>query len=724
MNSRIQKKKLKIDTLLSSDKSEDEIAKKLSSWFKETPELIDITYILERTIFHKLVALKYNTVLDKLLAHSEWHQAALKIDRNGYSILQLAVTGDETSKLILKTILVHLPQLLDWQNTSLDTALHIAVLKESEWAIMTLVMDYKAKQTLKNKDGKTPLDLAGTNVELKRKLFCMDLMSIQSIRVHSKQLGTPESIERLSFIAPALSSRSDSSTPTSTSLEVYPPDTTRYVETLFLIQAKLNEFASLLTINGLTLISEQLPKLVVESFDEPQKKDLQLIWSLVGCYTEGNTRREFTFESLRDKALGILMDFSITQIIINIRLLYPQFNKHQKLVANYIISQLLYHDAIDKEMQDPMLALQISFFCRCNTAGLGVLGEEFNSSLKVIFQECSSLYKGSRQTISEQGLRSFDSLIESAILQTRSIRQANEALLIAHEIGLITLTFYQKISVVEFKNGSWTKESRAEQSPSMNELTIFFNKLANYFIHQILKQTSDKVKYVLEMLIDLMQAMWPQTSDQMIDLHHIMMFATVFNAADVARLTNFWSLLSSEDQQKLKDLNNITNPVGNFKKMQEILKEHNKSLPYIGIYQSSVTQKFEMEGAPVDRYEEMGRIFLGLHKVKLSFKTSEIQYQTDIAKFLTEFMLTPDNELETASQRLQPSPIAIVSEPLANTSSKIKSKRELLESVHGKKQGLLFDRMPSLPIVSRSESDAIVASHRSRGATLSSSTDD
>ncbi|QMT61676.1 RasGEF domain-containing protein [Legionella sp. PC997] len=208
--------KEKIQELIFSDKDEKEIAAELIKWFTKDPELIKERYIFDRTVFHLLVLKNKPKVLEALLSDTTWRlmqdrpwrEIAVLGDRNNATLWHYAVRSEEGTET-LEVLLEYIPELINNSNNLGNTPLHEAVLHDNVLAIQSLVNTGKCDRAVKNEQEKTPLDMAGSKLELRKALLSINLSHIKSLDLRYRK-STPGSAEKLGDFFPLLSSRNGS----------------------------------------------------------------------------------------------------------------------------------------------------------------------------------------------------------------------------------------------------------------------------------------------------------------------------------------------------------------------------------------------------------------------------------------------------------------------------------------------------------------------------------
>ena len=196
--------------------------------------------------------------------------------------------------------------------------------------------------------------------------------------------------------------------------------------------------------------AEPKDELNVSAENQDQIAILKTLWLLTACQDNPNSKREFDVNLIANRVLGLLGTISFQEIIIHLQDLFPIFDKDQKIVANFIILQLLFHHTNDKIQLPPEISAEIRAISVLNSEHLGKLGEQINQHLEKAL-DLSSLFTEHRllrnfyllnRAISTPSTtrtnRSFDTLVEHALNLPRKERKEHIAL-IAHELRIWTL---------------------------------------------------------------------------------------------------------------------------------------------------------------------------------------------------------------------------------------------------------------------------------------------
>ena len=436
----------------------------------------------------------------------------------------------------------------------------------------------------------------------------------------------------------------------------------------------IKELAYNLTLNGIT----EPPAALGAYVGNPEAEE---VWWLVSCQDARNAERKFSYSQIEEKVLGTLMRHSPDNVLMMLRLLYSRFDYHQKLVANYVVAQLFLFDAANENTCHQSIASHFRFFIRFNVnkqRGLSLLGLEINAFLQKI---CGSVAAFSTQPLLHnfhllkmglqnefKGKRSFSSLVESALALPRHMR-ALEVYAIARELKMLTHTFYQQVLFSEFTDGNWLdEEKKGRLAPHITEFMEASDKLRNYFIYTILNQTKNKIKRAFELLIDTTRALCPLDEENHPDLHHTMLFYTVFINPNISRLTKTWSALTESDRKCVSELKQLTRQADNYKFLRDICVLDRTALPCLMVCLADVYVADEgtKSLAKMQKARAFGAALSRLIEVKFSLKSRLVKHETDLPHFLKTYAAQSDKSLGAASlihQQDEMSDVPIVPPP-------------------------------------------------------------
>lgn len=420
------------------------------------------------------------------------------------------------------------------------------------------------------------------------------------------------------------------------------------------------DFSSLLLSNNL-MLPEQKEVAVSE------KKSLtNALKLLTACKETPESIREFDFERIAHRALGLLSAYDLVTILINLRRLYKEFDYHEKLVANYVVWQLFTYQCIEGLSPSSAAFLQMKFLFKCNVdeeLGLGLLGMQINSLFDALIENNSDVfnvpvlsnYQLITQRLAEYKLSqdSFEHLVDRAIELKQGEREY-EVKRIAQEMRILTINFYQNVLIKEFSGCGWVKEESKKNAPHIEELTQFFNKLSACFVKKILSQPGDNIKNALQFMLELAHELCLLDGEKYPDLNHLMLICSVLNNNNILRLSNSFELLSSKERKTLAELEHMVSKESNSKWMREVYRLYRTTLPFLGILLTDVTFATDGNHYPLSRFEAVGGILMRVLEIKTLLNYKYSRNTTDLQDFLNNSPEISEDDLYLASLRIQP----------------------------------------------------------------------
>ncbi len=421
----------------------------------------------------------------------------------------------------------------------------------------------------------------------------------------------------------------------------------------------LNDFSSLLLSCNL-MVPDQ--KKIEFSAKDSLPNSLML---LTACKEGPKSIREFNFERVAHRALGLLSSYDLVAILKNLRRLYKNFDYHQKLVANYVVWQLFTYQCIDGLSSNSLVFLHMKLFVKCNVdeeVGLGLLGGQINSFLDALIENNSDVFNApvnNYQIITQQlaefevSQDSFDQLVTRALDLKKGEREY-EVKRIAQEMRILTIRFYQNVHMKEFGGCGWAKPESSENSPHIIELTQIFNKLSTYFVMRILHQPSGNIKNALQFMLELAHEVCPLDGERYPDLNQLMLICSVLNNLNVSRLSNSFELLSSRERKMRQEIEQMVSNEANSKWMREIYRLYRTTLPFLGVTLTDVTFAIDGNPNPLSRFEAVGGILRRVLEIKTLLNYKYNCNTTDLLFFLDNAPEINEDELYLASLRIQP----------------------------------------------------------------------
>jgi hypothetical protein len=779
--------------LIKSTKKDDEvIAATLYAWCKENPNLFNLTFpeYSNGSLFHVLVLYQKSLVIQSLLENPNFRAVLMKTNHDGQTALHLAAQ-DVRYRPSLEALLKHATmEVVNFQDSLKNTALHIASKREQIWAVSLLIKTGHVIRNLTNNKGKTAFQLTA-NPEVKKILMGSDLTSIASF---SQRLAlSPPQLFHDSF--PQLSSRSNNGSFSSAenslnerrlmkwdsclrseildlgegayreNLELGEAHKKRDLELLqvdvlsiqsdfkSLLQAHqndslyykglLNQFLTLFArvdlnawpelqgvilpplkleenIQVLNAIISHLANEIRQRVEEIEKehleqsemllstllrsgydgnqilikpyfennknaKTLTFLWEIIAGVTSKNKIRKINLDSILKKVIGLPDIQSFAELLAYLIELYPYYDYHQKLVANYIVYQLIAYNAhaLDVEFRevsneavgDQAAAINnsgyttirklLQQFMQCNTdeeMGLEEMGATLSDSINTLVRRYDEKIYGRAQIRNyallygiSQNLKyyePFDSLVDRALSANKEIR-SELVECIAEELRMLYAGFFQRVAINEFRHFKISKVDKDRLAYNVIEFTEWFNSLSNYFQCKILDQPKNNIANVLKLLLEIGIALC-SLNEGYSNLHHLMMITSALESKNISRLKPYIDALPAEEKRILAEFQKMIDPRRNKLWLRMLYNSKLKTFPYLGLFMADLDAAYNAEEEH-HKAETVGDIIHKLMNIKRLLQFYVVNHKTNLPFFLQNYTLTvTDDELYSKSLQICP----------------------------------------------------------------------
>ncbi|HBD7469423.1 TPA: RasGEF domain-containing protein [Legionella pneumophila] len=372
---------------------------------------------------------------------------------------------------------------------------------------------------------------------------------------------------------------------------------------------------------------------------------------------------QYDLIKISHQVIGLQSKIPFEEFIICLRNLYQSLNVNQKFVANYIVFQLLSYYAVSNKYQpNANLDSELKLFFKCNTDkkfGLGLVGENLNKLIDQFIhyhnyhwiKNYCHLDCYYAEINYHSGTESFDQLVEHALAKKASARK-QEIEIIAHELKMLTIEFYKTVPLSEFHNGSRSSKKEEHLTPAITKFAGYFNRLNNYFLTKIITQPPGNIVNAIQFLIQLAKSVCSLDTNNLPDLNSLMLISSILNGSIMNRLSNYFSMLTEQEKDTIREINDIIAPDKNYKTMRSILSRR-EALPFLGLILSDLTFAMENE-TQLFQIETVGETLTKLAQIKLLVNFEVVQYQTNLLQFLDNYQPSDEDMLYYKSLRLQP----------------------------------------------------------------------
>lgn len=170
--------------LIFSDKNKNNAAKKIFKLVKNNPDLLEQQLKYNISFLHILLINHKVSLIEKLMEENEFFNFAHEKDSLGNSLLHYAVNYSTSEEF--RHILRLCPYLVNEQNDLGNTPLHEAILNKKTETLMCLMEEVSLNPFLKNKEGKSALDLAMVDPEMIRVFFKDDFSKMDKLHLDKR----------------------------------------------------------------------------------------------------------------------------------------------------------------------------------------------------------------------------------------------------------------------------------------------------------------------------------------------------------------------------------------------------------------------------------------------------------------------------------------------------------------------------------------------------------
>ena len=384
----------------------------------------------------------------------------------------------------------------------------------------------------------------------------------------------------------------------------------------------------------------------------------QIIWLITAGQDAPNAVRKIDLQKITHTAIGLQSRLSFKEILTTLIQLYPQFDSHQKLVAMYIACQLLIHNGLDSSAQTEINSSFHSFIeiisevrketrpSKGNLRNNKTTTSERLWSMRLTklitlyedYQPLQNNYRllssWHRSTSLNQNLKSFDQLVDNALIKASTEREM-ELRIIESEIRALSKYFYQTVAISEFYNSNWSDKEHPDLAPNIRLQTAHVDILIYYFIEKILDQPSENIVNGIKLIVQLAQAFCPLEdssllNDEYPDLTGLMIMLGVLKSASLSRLEPYLDELTLEEKNVIKEIDLV------FKnKWMRCISYRSASLPFVGMILTDIT--LTIDGNCINLLNQMellGKTYLEILKVKALVNFEISSHATDLPHFL------------------------------------------------------------------------------------------
>lgn len=329
---------------------------------------------------------------------------------------------------------------------------------------------------------------------------------------------------------------------------------------------------------------------MVDPFEEEKLKDKPTVKGFQKAYT-------------LDVLYGVMDELSTIEMIQLFNGLYRFFNLTQRLVANFLVKELiLLQTSAISETDQKQLMEELNRFKLNNSIHLHVYATHLNSFLDKLIEiqneinehtlihNFSLINEFLRLTNTNPYLHSFEKLFDEAV---ENPSEANISK-VAHEIRCTMLEYIKRIRTKEFYQAQWQKDDRKMiTSPNIVLQQHMYNQLGAYLAEKILVGNEEHSIKVIKFLV-LLAANLSKDNDIIgPELNSAGSILTILELSIITRLKSRFTNQDKTIMNKLEELRKLFDPVRNFEWLTQLSFAHPDALPYMTLYTKVIEKAFE-----------------------------------------------------------------------------------------------------------------------------------
>ncbi len=335
----------------------------------------------------------------------------------------------------------------------------------------------------------------------------------------------------------------------------------------------------------------------------PREAELgRILWDLCAAHKLSSSERAFDKAYLSNIIQGLLFDSTPVEIISIMRQIWPEFDVIQKLVAVFIIKEIIFWDVYHK-LPSPEFQVQFDFFKKLIRIDFPLHGSKLGSNLDKMIEIKNELrdspvyvnYRVLCQWLSRPGLAQHLPSLKEKIKSVVSARTSlDEIQAVAFELRALMLYIFQNVAITEFRQKAWSTKEKEILAPHIMLHAKAINSTSDYVRDLILsaKTLSDKVN-MITFFVSVATELSKPINDMGPDYNSIMAITSGLNSSPVSRMKKCFSTLDIETQRKLESLNTLMSFAENARYLRAAEATHVAPLPFLGVKLKDFTFIYE-----------------------------------------------------------------------------------------------------------------------------------
>lgn len=401
----------------------------------------------------------------------------------------------------------------------------------------------------------------------------------------------------------------------------------------------------------------------------------KIIDELCSGITPYNQERTFNSEYVSNMAWGLLSALTAHDIVGHLRNQWPTYSLEQKLIANYLVKEIMAIDFVTDRHQ--IIESDIEFMLKDNHKSFPLHAPKMNAYSENIYQYRNMLLnhpiylnykiisKWQQLCVPFENKPSFYKLIKETVSLPRKQRKPMIKQ-IAAEFITLSADKFSAIQHEEFYNKAWSKENPQLMSPNIMASIQVTNNLV-CLVQEIIVNAKDihEAAHLYEIFVRVASELCCSENSNGPDMGSVFIIMGALNSSDINRLRKQFDDFDKSVERKIDLLNKLIQPNRNYFWLRKMELAHIVAIPYLGKMLTDITFIYDGNDNWSSVCELLGIKFKNLIQQQSSILLVPLVPSTDLSHLLTSGDLLSEEKIYELSTKLVPPEITIESYTLS-----------------------------------------------------------
>lgn len=401
---------------------------------------------------------------------------------------------------------------------------------------------------------------------------------------------------------------------------------------------------------------------------------VDLIDELCTGVTPYNQGKTFNAEYVSNMTYGILSGLTVQEILAHLKARWPDFNLEQKLIANFMVKEIMTIDFVKDYHQ--VSKADIEFILAGNEEAFPLHAPKMNAFFDNIFnfrdmllghpiyRNCQFLLKWQNENVHDAMPSFYDLIKEAANLSRKQRKPLIKQ--IAAEFSSLSCNKFTSIHIEEFYNKAWSGSRSGELSPNIIASIQMTNDLVNY-IKEIIVSAKDihEAGILYELFVNVAAELCCSKNPSGPDMACVLIIMGALNTSDVNRLRKAFGEFDRKVEKKIDLLNKLIKPSKNYTWLRQTELAHQLFIPYLGKLLTDITFIYDGNENWSIACEMLGMKFKKLIEQQARVLAVPVVQTTDLTHLLKTHLFASEERIHEISTKLVPPVITIDSYSLS-----------------------------------------------------------